>query len=143
MIPLAICFSFDRLWSSSVLAVHLSLTLLNWRPVDPHLAASQPMILEASCPWRPVVSHSPCSPPGWLVNSSPWSSRRLGRLVNLSPKLVAKMKKLTSADHTKYNKSWSVPDQYLLIIYNIYIYILIECVCSIQTHHTPLVLSIN
>ena len=37
---------------------YLSLTLLNWRPVDPHLAASQPMILEASCPWRPVVSHS-------------------------------------------------------------------------------------
>ena len=58
MIPLAICFSFDRLSSSSVLAVHLSLILLNWRPVDPHLAASQPMILEASCPWRPVVSHS-------------------------------------------------------------------------------------
>ena len=30
------------------LAVHLSLILLNRRPVDPHLAASQPMILEAS-----------------------------------------------------------------------------------------------
>ena len=69
-----------QFWSSSVLAVHLSLTLLNWRPVDPHLAASQPMILEASCPWRPVVSHSGLISSLFLIIF--WANLKCGELLS-------------------------------------------------------------
>ena len=53
-----------------------------------------------------VCSHLSTIVDWWLVNSSPWSSRRLGRLVNSSPKLVAKMKKLyqQTIPNTKCNK---------------------------------------
>ena len=42
MIPLAICLSFDRLQYWPFIQV---INIIK-RPVDPHLAASQPMILE-------------------------------------------------------------------------------------------------